>query len=227
MAPYPAAWEAIPRAQRPADARPRARAACLTAAEQRAATPSHHASRSSSPSTIQPAALEDLPDELDPATVAQLLADLDRQTSPGPDREASSTLDELFHQGLLQSSGHGPTWSVVQSATGHLDRARRLGLTGTDAQGHRIGEHREVPDAVLAGDRTRAREAVRVHLRRCSTTSSGSGSSHRSCSRLRRRRLRYAAASSSGTDAVGRDQDLDRDDEGNADEPGCTRGRWA
>ncbi|WP_092801578.1 GntR family transcriptional regulator [Klenkia marina] len=114
---------------------------------------------------VELAALEDLPGELDAGVVARLRANLDEQAVADLDREAFFALDEAFHQGVLELSGHGRTWSTVLSAKGHLDRARRLGLSGTETQAQRIAEHGEVLSAVLDGDVERARAAMRVHLR--------------------------------------------------------------
>jgi DNA-binding GntR family transcriptional regulator len=114
---------------------------------------------------VELAALDDLPVVLDEDVVAELHANLVRQQDPALDREEFFALDEEFHQGLLRLSGHGRTWATVQSAKGHLDRARRLGLHEPGSLAPRVTEHIEVFQAVLAGDRSQARDAMRVHLR--------------------------------------------------------------
>jgi DNA-binding GntR family transcriptional regulator len=114
---------------------------------------------------VELAALEDVPGELDPGVVAELRANLDRQRAPGIDLEEFFALDEAFHHGLLQLSGHARAWSTVVSAKGHLDRARRLGLKETNSTEPFAAQHREIFDAVVARDLPRARDTMRAHLR--------------------------------------------------------------
>jgi GntR family transcriptional regulator, rspAB operon transcriptional repressor len=113
---------------------------------------------------VELAALDDMPSELDPETVAELRTNLDRQQELGIDLEEFFGLDEAFHHGLLGLSGHARAWSTVVSAKGHLDRARRLGLQETPPAPF-AEQHREIFDAVVEGDLTRARDTMRKHLR--------------------------------------------------------------
>ena len=55
---------------------------------------------------VELAALDDVPPELDRAVVAELRENLDRQRAPTSTWRSSSSLDEAFHHGLLQLSGH-------------------------------------------------------------------------------------------------------------------------
>jgi DNA-binding GntR family transcriptional regulator len=114
---------------------------------------------------VELAALDDVPVELDAEVVAELKANLDRQQAPGIDLEEFFALDEAFHHGLLQLSGHARAWSTVVSAKGHLDRARRLGLKEKNTTTPFADQHVEIFDAVVAGDVPRARETMRTHLR--------------------------------------------------------------
>jgi DNA-binding GntR family transcriptional regulator len=113
---------------------------------------------------VELAALDDVPPELDPEVVAELRANLDRQQAPGIDLEQFFELDEAFHHGLLQLSGHARAWSTVVSAKGHLDRARRLGLKETSPAAF-ADQHVEIFDAVVDRDHARARATMRRHLR--------------------------------------------------------------
>lgn len=113
---------------------------------------------------VELAALDDVPDQLDPDIVAGLETNLARQSSPSIDNEEFFNLDEAFHHGLLRLSGHGRAWSTVVAAKGHLDRARRLGLYETSPQPF-VVQHREIFDAVRSGNLSAARDAMRVHLR--------------------------------------------------------------
>ena len=113
---------------------------------------------------VELAALDDLPAELDADLVGELHANLARQQEPGIELEEFFALDEAFHQGLLQLSGHARSWSTVVAAKGHLDRARRLGLTQTPPAPF-AAQHVEIFQAVLDQDVPRARDTMRRHLR--------------------------------------------------------------
>ena len=98
--------------------------------------------------------------------MAELRANLDRQRAPGIDLEEFFALDEAFHHGLLQLSGHARAWSTVVSAKGHLDRARRLGLKETITATPFADQHVEIFHAVVAtATSPRARDTMRTHLR--------------------------------------------------------------
>jgi DNA-binding GntR family transcriptional regulator len=114
---------------------------------------------------VELAALDDMPPKLDPAVVAELRANLDRQRAPGIDLEEFFDLDEAFHHGMLQLSGHARAWSTVVAAKGHLDRARRLGLKEKNTTTPFADQHVEIFDAVVDGDLPRARDTMRTHLR--------------------------------------------------------------
>ncbi|MET9864023.1 GntR family transcriptional regulator [Streptomyces smyrnaeus] len=114
---------------------------------------------------VELAALEDLPEELDPGVVAELRDNLEHQRGPELDLEEFFTLDEAFHQGLLRLSGHANAWTTVAAAKGHLDRARRLGLHEHASSAAFADQHTQIFKAVLSGDTDRARTAMRTHLR--------------------------------------------------------------
>lgn len=114
---------------------------------------------------VELAALEDLPPELDAGVVRELEANLARQREPEIDLEEFFALDEEFHRGLLTLSGHENAWPTVVSAKGHLDRARRLGLSETNAPAVFAGQHVAILRAVTGGDVALARSTMRAHLR--------------------------------------------------------------
>jgi DNA-binding GntR family transcriptional regulator len=113
---------------------------------------------------VELASLEDLPAEPDPDLVRELRDNLAAQHRPDLSVEEFFALDEAFHHALLRLSGHGSAWATVESAKGHLDRARRLGLQATAPPAF-TDQHVQILDAVLTGDVAEARRAMRAHLR--------------------------------------------------------------
>ncbi|MBU2664072.1 GntR family transcriptional regulator [Actinoplanes bogorensis] len=114
---------------------------------------------------VELTALDDLPSVLDADVLAALHANLDQQDRAGIGLEEFFALDEEFHHGLLQLSGHGAAWATVSAAKGHLDRARRLGLGEASPPAVNAGQHRAILDAIVGGDVAAARAAMRTHLR--------------------------------------------------------------
>ncbi|MFS8199721.1 GntR family transcriptional regulator [Streptomyces sp. CWNU-52B] len=114
---------------------------------------------------VELASLDDLPAEIDPAVVGELRDNLDRQRHADLGLEEFFDLDEAFHQGLMRLSGHGNVWTTVAAAKSHLDRARRLGLHENVSPAVFVAQHREIFDAIVAGDVPLARAAMRTHLR--------------------------------------------------------------
>src|SRR5690606_19400625 len=80
------------------------------------------------------------------------------------DIAAFVALDEEFHRGLLTLSGHESAWEAIASERAHLDRARRLGLAEVTPAAY-IAEHAAILDALVGGERERAIELLRGHVR--------------------------------------------------------------
>ncbi|WP_052206763.1 GntR family transcriptional regulator [Sinomonas humi] len=80
-------------------------------------------------------------------------------------REEFYPLDEQFHRTLLAIAGHEFAWMAVQSAKGHLDRARYLGLSGYRPISEYAADHRRVREAIAEGNLEAARDELRAHLR--------------------------------------------------------------
>ncbi len=115
---------------------------------------------------VELASIDALPAVLDPEHVAALQENVARQRADHSRVEDLFALDEEFHRGLLRLSGHEEVWTTVQGAKAHLDRARLLGLHEDATVQKAVDEHAEMLDALLAGERERARETLRAHLRR-------------------------------------------------------------
>ncbi|MFE9722523.1 GntR family transcriptional regulator [Streptomyces sp. NPDC005794] len=114
---------------------------------------------------VELASLDNLPPRLDPAVVAELRDNLERQQRPDLGLEEFFALDEAFHHGLMRLSGHGDVWTTVVAAKGHLDRARRLGLHENVSPAVFTAQHREILEAVADGLVPLARSRMRDHLR--------------------------------------------------------------
>ncbi|WP_138442055.1 GntR family transcriptional regulator [Sinomonas susongensis] len=95
------------------------------------------------------------------AAVEEILAAQEECT----DREDFYPLDEKFHRALLAIAGHETAWTAVQSAKGHLDRARYLGLSGYRPIAEYVADHRRVVESVAEGRLEAARDELRAHLR--------------------------------------------------------------
>ena len=61
-------------------------------------------------------------------------------------------LDEAFHQRLLQISGQGSAWRVVNTAKAHLDRVRHLGLSLPGLISKMIDQHAQIVELLATGD---------------------------------------------------------------------------
>ena len=104
---------------------------------------------------------------LSPADVDALSDNLSRQVSVAERNDTNTffELDEEFHRTLLRIAGHDSAWSTVTSQKAHLDRARRLSLVHTRPLTTLVRQHRDVADALIAGDKATAISHLRTHLR--------------------------------------------------------------
>jgi DNA-binding GntR family transcriptional regulator len=81
------------------------------------------------------------------------------------DLDAFYELDDSFHHGLCDLSGHPSVWVVSERAKAHLNRVRRLSLGMPNYLEEMIAEHRLVIEAVAAHDPDLAESHLREHLR--------------------------------------------------------------
>jgi DNA-binding GntR family transcriptional regulator len=114
--------------------------------------------------TVELAALDDLPTDLDSDLIAQLQQNLATQSTDLTPTQFFA-LDEQFHKTLMTLSGHGGSWAAVASAKGHLDRARMLGLGIARPISTLVTEHHGVLDAVMSHRIATAKNVLRGHLR--------------------------------------------------------------
>jgi DNA-binding GntR family transcriptional regulator len=106
----------------------------------------------------------ELVSEDDLARLAENLEAQDRANAAG-DLDAFYLLDDAFHQGLCDLSGHPTVWVVSERAKSHLNRVRRLSLDAPNYLPEMINEHREVLAALAEHEPTLAENALRTHLR--------------------------------------------------------------
>ena len=106
----------------------------------------------------------ELAGEDDIAHLAENLDAQDRANAAG-DLDAFYLLDDAFHQGLCDLSGHPTVWAVSERAKSHLNRIRRLSLGAPDYLPEMISEHREVLAALAEHEPVLAETTLRHHLR--------------------------------------------------------------
>lgn len=74
--------------------------------------------------------------------------------------------DLTFHEIIARASGNPFFSLVIRPVNGFLRNAYRAGEGYPSEGGHTLQEHREIAEAVTAGDPSRARFAMENHLRR-------------------------------------------------------------
>jgi DNA-binding GntR family transcriptional regulator len=99
-----------------------------------------------------------------------LLADIERllkeqeRVVDGPEPQAFLALDEQFHKALAEAAGQARAWQIIQPLKTQMDRMRYLNARHS-SRGPLVAQHRQVVDAIRAGDADAAETAMRSHLR--------------------------------------------------------------
>ena len=88
-----------------------------------------------------------------------------RAAAADADHRRFSERDEAFHHAIAQIVECDFAWRTVEAARFHTDRVRLLSLPGASPLDTLIEQHRQVIDAIEAGDPEQARIAMRRHLR--------------------------------------------------------------
>ena len=116
---------------------------------------------------LECAALRAAVGRLTPQDVKRLETNLDRQRDAhlAHDVDTFYSLDEAFHQALVEHSGFPGVWRVAQRAKVHLNRARRLSLPAVTTIGELIDQHATILRRVADGDTPGAEAALQTHLR--------------------------------------------------------------
>ncbi len=73
-------------------------------------------------------------------------------------------LDQDFHQGLFDAAGHTALYEFANERTNQMARLRSLDLPSEGKLASVVELHEAVLDAILAGDRLSATDAMRQHL---------------------------------------------------------------
>jgi DNA-binding GntR family transcriptional regulator len=115
---------------------------------------------------LECAAIRVAAERAEPAAVEPLYANLEEQAEAvaASDWVAFDALDEALHRGFCDMSGHDIAWSLSRRVSGHLGRARELGLRDAKVLPGILRTHRELVAAVAARDPDRAETLLREHL---------------------------------------------------------------
>ncbi len=101
-----------------------------------------------------------------PGLLADLAAIVARQEAlrDAGDFGGFTEADQAFHRSMYQATGKDALWVLVRSRSGHIDRLRRLHLPAAGKLSRIVTDHREVFQAIQAGDAVAAQERLRKHL---------------------------------------------------------------
>ncbi|KQT13304.1 GntR family transcriptional regulator [Ramlibacter sp. Leaf400] len=80
------------------------------------------------------------------------------------DYPAHLSADEDFHHAILVLAGHPHAWTALRLARTGMNRIRHLAIPAVGSPRIAIDHHRDIVDAIVAGQGRRAAEAMRVHI---------------------------------------------------------------
>ena len=72
--------------------------------------------------------------------------------------------DEEFHRRILALAGHPHAWGPLRLARTGMNRIRHLAIPEVGSNRIAIDQHRDVVNAIVAGDGARAAEVMRTHI---------------------------------------------------------------
>lgn len=102
---------------------------------------------------------------------ADMLAELDGNIAAqesavdDSDPQAFMALDEAFHRMIAEIAGQGAGWSFLKSLRTQMDRVRHLSASQFPRE-ILVRQHRQIVDAIRAGQADEAEQRMRLHLRR-------------------------------------------------------------
>lgn len=96
----------------------------------------------------------------------QLLRVVDRQREAikYQDVEGVFRADEDLHRTILELSGHGDTWPIVQQARTHMARLRRIANMELKGSEDALEHHIRIVDAIVNGDEEKAVSLLATHI---------------------------------------------------------------
>jgi DNA-binding GntR family transcriptional regulator len=102
----------------------------------------------------------------DPTLERVLLALVARQHAclAGDDLAAFTQLDIEFHRRMYEAAALPDLWAMMRSASGNLDRLRRMHLPLSRKAESILDQHTQIARCIGAGDAAGAQAIVRVHL---------------------------------------------------------------
>jgi GntR family transcriptional regulator, rspAB operon transcriptional repressor len=104
---------------------------------------------------------------LAPLAERRTLEDVLARQAGASDRKDYTThlsTDEEFHHRILELAGHPHAWAPLRLARTGMNRIRHLAIPEVGSNRIAIDQHREVVNAIVAGDAARAAEVMRVHI---------------------------------------------------------------
>ncbi|MEW5423313.1 GntR family transcriptional regulator [Amorphus sp. 3PC139-8] len=97
------------------------------------------------------------------ASTRQILSRQENALQDG-DLELFAQLDRRFHLSLCEATGVANLWRLVAARSGHIDRLRNLNLPEPGKTANIVFYHRQILEALEAGDKVAVEVAVREHL---------------------------------------------------------------
>lgn len=97
----------------------------------------------------------------------QLIEIVQRQARASARKDYGTHLatDEEFHRAILAIAGHPHAWAPLRLARTGMNRIRHLAIPSVGSNRIAIDHHREIVDAIVAGQGKRAADLMRVHIR--------------------------------------------------------------
>jgi DNA-binding GntR family transcriptional regulator len=120
--------------------------------------------------SLEPTAVELLaarrPDRAQVLPLIEACDAMEASLAGEPDLAAWAAADEAFHLNLAQLCGNRRLAAMIMQVWDQAHRARMFTLSLRSPPKQSTAEHREVVDAILAGDGERARDLYHAHRRR-------------------------------------------------------------
>ncbi|MTJ82557.1 MAG: GntR family transcriptional regulator [Telmatospirillum sp.] len=116
---------------------------------------------------LECALIADAARRMDAEAARRIRENIDMQTAAVAkgDIEEFYSLDNRFHALITELSGNPGVWSVILQAKTQFDRVRYQNIHEPGRIARLLEQHRDIADNVISGDITKAKGALRRHLR--------------------------------------------------------------